>query len=177
MLDWLLDQPGDTWQDRWLASGADADGRSWRHIPVAWMAERGHDRHGCTTGFSERYSRLRRRPVRPPLNWLVAAQFRRGSLTSIMAQCRDTEAFTQIRALCSADPDVPRAAATRTTYRASLILAAKGGTVADITVGDLLELLDVEAATLITAPGATHLFYQGPAHHERLRLGYAGHSS
>ena len=26
MLDWLLDQPGDTWQDRWLASGADADG-------------------------------------------------------------------------------------------------------------------------------------------------------
>ena len=35
MLDWLLDQPGDTWQDRWLASGADADGRRWRHIPVA----------------------------------------------------------------------------------------------------------------------------------------------
>ena len=52
------------------------------------------------------------------------------------------------------------AAATRTTYRASLILAAKGGTIADITIGDLLELLDAEAATLITAPGATHLFYR-----------------
>ena len=42
MLDWLLDQPGDTWQDRWLASGADADGRRWRHIPVGWLIARGH---------------------------------------------------------------------------------------------------------------------------------------
>src|SRR6478735_2123139 len=42
MLDWLLDQPGDTWQNRWRASGADADGRYWRHIPWAWLAGRGH---------------------------------------------------------------------------------------------------------------------------------------
>ena len=161
MLDWLLDQPGDTWQDRWLASGADADGRSWRHIPVAWMAERRHDQSWMYDWFFRAlFSAFGADLIRPSLNWLVAAQFRRGSLTNIMAQCRDTEAFTQMQALCSADPDVPRAAATRTTYRASLILAAKGGTVADITVGDLLELLDVEAATLITAPGATHLFYR-----------------
>ena len=98
--------------------------------------------------------------IRPSLNWLVAAQFRRGSLTNIMAHCRDPEGFTQMQALCSADPDVSPAAATRTTYRASLILAAKGGAIADITIGDLLELLDAEAATLITAPGATHLFYR-----------------
>ena len=75
--------------------------------------------------------------VRPSLNWLVAAQFRRGSLTTIMAQCRDPEAFAQMQELCSADPDVPRAAATRTTYRASLILSAKGGTIADITIANL----------------------------------------
>ena len=37
MLDWLQDQPGDSWQDRWLATGADADGRNWRHIPVSWL--------------------------------------------------------------------------------------------------------------------------------------------
>src|SRR4029077_9003682 len=98
--------------------------------------------------------------IRPSLNWLVAVQFRRGSLTNIMAHCRDPEAFSQMQGLCSADPDVSRAAATRPTYRASLILAAKGGAIADITVGDLLELLDAEAATLVTAPGATHLFYR-----------------
>ena len=27
LLDWLADQPGQTWQERWLASGADAAGR------------------------------------------------------------------------------------------------------------------------------------------------------
>jgi len=26
MLDWLQRQPGDTWQEKWLASGADAAG-------------------------------------------------------------------------------------------------------------------------------------------------------
>ena len=30
LLDWLEDQPGDSWQDRWLASGADSAGRGWR---------------------------------------------------------------------------------------------------------------------------------------------------
>ena len=161
MLDWLLDQPGDTWQDRWLASGADADGRRWRHIPVAWLAGRGRDQLWMHDWFFRAlFTAIGADLIRPSLNWLVAAQFRRGILTSIMAGCREPEGFTQMQALCSAEPDVSPAAATRTTYRASLILAAKGGTIADITIGDLLELLDAEASTLITAPGATHLFYR-----------------
>jgi hypothetical protein len=161
MLDWLQDQPGDTWQDRWLASGADTDGRHWRHIPVEWLADRGHTQTWTRDWFFRAlFATFGADLIRPSLNWLVAAQFRRGSLTTIMAQCRDPEAFAQMQALCSADPDVPRAAATRTTYRASLILSAKGGTIADITIADLLELFDVEASTLLTAPGATHLFYR-----------------
>lgn len=160
MLDWLQDQPGDTWQDRWLASGADDDGRHWRRIPVQWLADRGHTQTWARDWFFRAlFAAFGADLVRPSLNWLVAAQFRRGSLTTIMAQCRDPEAFAQMQALCS-DPDVPRAAATRTTYRASLILSAKGGTIADITIADLLELFDVEASTLLTAPGATHLFYR-----------------
>jgi hypothetical protein len=161
MLDWLQDQPGDTWQDRWLASGANTDGRHWRHIPVQWLADRGHTQTWTRDWFFRAlFAAFGADLVRPSLNWLVAAQFRRGSLTTIMAQCRDPEAFAQMQALCSADPDIPRAAATRTTYRASLILSAKGGTIADITIADLLELFDVEASTLLTAPGATHLFYR-----------------
>ena len=161
MLDWLLDQPGDTWQDRWLASGADADGRHWRHIPMSWLTARGHGPSWAQDWFFRAlFTAFGADVIRPSLSWLVAAQFRRGSLTNIMAQCRDPDAFTQMHALCSADPDVSRAAATRTTYRAALILAAKGGAIAEITVGDLLELLDVEAATLSTAPGATHLIYR-----------------
>jgi hypothetical protein len=40
---------------------------------------------------------------------------------------------------------VSTTARTRTLRRAAVILAAKGGTLADITIGDLLELLDTEA--------------------------------
>jgi hypothetical protein len=37
VLDWLEAQPGDTWQQRWLASGADGNGRlDWRTFPVRW---------------------------------------------------------------------------------------------------------------------------------------------
>ena len=39
ILDWLEPQPGDTWQDRWQASGAER-GRpgDWRACPVRWLA-------------------------------------------------------------------------------------------------------------------------------------------
>ncbi|MET7701700.1 hypothetical protein [Streptomyces sp. NPDC005485] len=29
LLEWLQEQPGDNWQQRWLASGADAAGERW----------------------------------------------------------------------------------------------------------------------------------------------------
>ena len=37
LLDWLEDQPGRTWQERWLASGADAAGAGWRKSPARWL--------------------------------------------------------------------------------------------------------------------------------------------
>jgi hypothetical protein len=42
LLDWVEDQPGDSWQDRWLASGADTAGRGWREVPAGWL--HGRDR-------------------------------------------------------------------------------------------------------------------------------------
>ena len=37
LLDWLEDQPGASWQDRWLASGADAGNGASRQVPLAWL--------------------------------------------------------------------------------------------------------------------------------------------
>jgi len=37
LLDWLDGQSGDSWQDRWLASGADTAGVNWRRIPAQWL--------------------------------------------------------------------------------------------------------------------------------------------
>jgi hypothetical protein len=42
VLDWLEAQPGDTWQQRWLASGAGRNGREeWRAFPTRWRVVEG----------------------------------------------------------------------------------------------------------------------------------------
>jgi hypothetical protein len=41
LLDWLGAQPGGSWQARWLASGADAAGGTWRQMPERWLATSG----------------------------------------------------------------------------------------------------------------------------------------
>jgi hypothetical protein len=47
LLDWLAAQPGDTWQQRWLVSGADAMGNAqWWRPMLAWARPR-NPRAGC----------------------------------------------------------------------------------------------------------------------------------
>ena len=41
LLDWLEEQPGRTWQQRWLASGADAANERWAAGPARWLRGRG----------------------------------------------------------------------------------------------------------------------------------------
>ena len=92
---------------------------------------------------------------------------------------RQPDGFARLRALCDSDPGVAASAAARnhTLHRAAVILAAKGGVLADITIGDFLELLDTEAdvhgAARATAPPATGCCAQtgifGPAAPARLR--------
>jgi integrase len=161
LLDWLEEQPGGSWQERWLVSGADADGACWRNIPGGWLAAHGHQaqwRHDAL--FRAFLLAVAADLIRPSLSWLVAAAFRRGSLVNVLARHRDVEGFARLRELCGQDADVSDAAASRTAYRAGLILAAKGGTIGEITTGDVLELLEVEADARGTAVGATHLFYK-----------------
>lgn len=161
LLDWLEDQPGESWQQRWVASGVDTAGRSWRQIPASWLDDHGHQvrwRHDAW--FRALLLAIAADLIRPAVGWLVAVGFRRGSLVNVLARHRDAEGFARIRTLCGQDLDISTAAATRTSYRAALIVAAKGGTIGDITTGDVLELLEAEAHEHGTAVGATHLFYR-----------------
>lgn len=160
VLDWLCDLPGETWQQRWLASGIDGDGRSWRHIPTAWLRRHGQERWLDNWFFHALLLAIAADVVRPSISWLAAVGFRKGSLVTVMTECRDTEGFSRLKAVCCADPDVTTAAANRTVYRAALILAAKGGVIADVTIGDVVELFDAENTTHRTKLGATHLFYR-----------------
>lgn len=161
LLDWLADQPGETWQDRWLASGADTAGKSWRQVSSAWLQCHGHHSQHRQEALSRAVVvAIGADLIRPSLSWLAEANFRKGTLVNALAQFRDPRGFRRVRAACAADPAVSSSSAGRAIYRTALIVAAKGGSVTDITAGDVLELLDAEAAAHGTAVGATHLFYR-----------------
>jgi len=161
LLDWLAGQPGDTWQERWMASGADVAGGSWRQVTTAWLHGHGHQsQHRQEVLTRALVVAISADVIRPSLRWLAEAGFRKGILVNALAQFRDPGGFRRLRAACSADPAVSASAAGRAAYRTALIVAAKGGTVGDITTGDVLELLQAEADAHGTAVGATHLFYR-----------------
>ena len=50
MLDWLGSLPGQTWQERWIVSGAE-DSSSWRELPDRWLAGAGLTRAGSRPGY------------------------------------------------------------------------------------------------------------------------------
>ncbi|MGH3786067.1 MAG: hypothetical protein ACRDRG_05820 [Pseudonocardiaceae bacterium] len=62
-----------------------------------------------------------------------------------MALTRDAAGFARLRQVCDRDDHLPAAAGRHTLHRAAVVLGANGGTIAEVTVGDVLELLDVES--------------------------------
>ena len=161
LLGWLADQPGHTWQERWVASGADAAGAEWRELSAAWLRGGDHHaewRHGALNGAV--VVAMSADIVRPSLGWLVAGVAgKNGALVRTLERSRGPEGFARLRALCAADPAVSAATERLTVYRSALLMAAKGGTLTEITVGDVLELLDVEAGTRRVTTG-TAVFYR-----------------
>jgi len=149
VLEWLGAQPGRSWQERWAASGAGVDGRTdWRRFPFEWLKRTGRIRPGATRGpqtFGAGLALLICGDViRPDMAWLLRTYSPTHSLATEMARVRDPDGFTTLHALTQkigSGKDTCRGAVVRTAY----ILAAKGGSVRDITVGDCLELVEVSA--------------------------------
>ena len=162
VLDWLADQPGLSWQDRWLGSGADAAGATWRQLSTRWLHERGHRVPSRQSALSEALPVLISADlIRPSLHWLLAGTAGQRSLVRNLAASRDRGGFARLRALCDGDPSVLAVARNQALYRSALIVAAKGGTLADITVGDVMELFDAEDSGSRANPAVGRtLFYR-----------------
>ncbi len=93
--------PGDSWQQRWLASGAETAGTSWRQLPARWPARpalRGHAQ-GRRAGAGAGHRDL---PdiVRPSLAWLVAARLRRRAGPR-HGRIPRSSGFARLQALCA----------------------------------------------------------------------------
>jgi len=160
LLDWLAIHPGDTWQQRWLVSGADAAGNAdWWGPLLAW-ARPGDPRCGVSTSSNLRVCALMLMGadvIRPSLRWVLTPRAPQ-NLVAIMARARDPQGLGELAALCAASSAgrTMKAAALR---RAATILAVKGGTLREITVGDCLELsLAIDGRSLRANRGMA--FYQ-----------------
>jgi integrase len=148
VIEWLAAHPGQTWQERWQATGADALGNAewWR--PSLDRLQGGSMRHGSSVSVT---SNLRvslnllvcADAVRPSLHWLLTP-FAPHHLATDMARVRDKDGFAELTARCSAT-GAGSTMAKSILRRAATIMAAKGGLIADITVGDCLELEEIQA--------------------------------
>ena len=142
LLDWLEQQPGRTWQDRWLASGAEAAGRAWtdlvrREVPSLAARPAGHVRTDLLTAMR---LMLTGQVLRPGYAWLL--RYRPSVLLEEARSRIDPAGFARLRAHFDAtgrrNPQDRKEALNRITW----ILLNKGGLIRDITIGDCIELSD-----------------------------------
>ncbi|MFC7807712.1 tyrosine-type recombinase/integrase [Streptomyces olivaceus] len=157
ILRWLETFPGTAWQDRWLACPAPGqqDGSGWHDEVIEW-SRAGMSRVSRKTELSAGMLILLTLDViRPSLDWLIIRRSRR--IRELMAEFRDPKGYADLAQI--AGPDVWN---SRPGYDArgaiARILAAKGGTVRDITVGDCLEFRDAQKNFGSSARSAS-LFY------------------
>ena len=144
LLDWLEEQPGQTWQDRWLASGADDARGQWGDLPAGWLRDRGMlSKTRLELMTSSLLVVVGADIIRPSLEWLLTGG-RKRKLARNMIRARDQEGFARLARACDDDPGITPHAQKHVLFRVAVIIAAKGGTVADITIGDVLEILSAE---------------------------------
>jgi hypothetical protein len=150
ILDWLQSQPGQTWQDRWTASGIDTGGTAdgnWRGVPVRWLKETGRIAQANTTAHMTLGAGLLQLIcgdiIRPSIAWLLTTTSP-VHLATEMARVRDGDGFAAVHALGRTSV-TGNVTLTGALTRIAFIMAAKGGAVRDITVGDSLELLEISA--------------------------------
>ena len=161
LLDWLAGQPGGTWQRRWVDSGAEALGARWRQMPIAWLQARGRRSAWLPSELSSALLALIFADVvRPTLSWLVRTPSIKSELADGLSLVRDPAGFARLREHCRTSPGIAQRGARFAAQRAGVIVAAKGGTLADIVVGDVLELVDTETALLAASPRDVPAFYQ-----------------
>lgn len=159
LLDWLEDQPGQTWQERWLASGADAAGEHWAQGPAEWLRRAGkYSANRLELMTSSLLLLVGADFVRPSLGWLLTGGKKR-KLARNMIRARDPEGFEKLLLHCEQDPAIRIDAQKRIVFRTAVIIAAKGGMLADITVGDVLEILDAESGVRARANVGSTTFW------------------
>jgi hypothetical protein len=135
ILGWLQQFPGDSWQQRWNASPVAASGAEWSRMAAEWIAPTNSGVTATIVG-SGLVGLVLADVLRPSLSWQMARRARH--MQDRFPLVRDSEGFARLETLAGparwASP-----AGRRAVNDLTKIMVAKGGTLADITVGDALE--------------------------------------
>jgi hypothetical protein len=166
VLDWLELHPGQTWQQRWDATGAGRDGhRDWRvqliaELDAAGLMDQRRDYVRKVLGMGL-IQLIGGDYVRPALGWLMATSSPL-RIANEMAKVRDAHGIAELRAARMANT-VGDSTMLPAIEKVTLIMAAKGGLMRDVTVGDCLESMRV-SREVFTGPtrSSRHspVFYQ-----------------
>ena len=132
LLDWLQSQPGETWQDRWLASGADAAGFEWAGLPLGGEPSPRHRRDELTSGL---VLLVAGQAIRPTYRWLMRQ--RHALMLAEARKAIDPGGFGRLEQHAQ---DAIGWARSDALNKLTWIVICKGGLVADVTVGDCVEL-------------------------------------
>ncbi len=163
ILDWLGLHPGTTWQERWDASGASADGTAdWRDRmlddleAVGELGPQGRQVRGMLgLGMVQL---LGGDVLRPGLPWLLTTRTpTRGAAE--MGRTRGPAGIAALKQLREASV-TSRETFVPAIEHVALIMAAKGGTVADITPGDCMQLMECSRQLSARANPTGPFFYQ-----------------
>jgi hypothetical protein len=138
LLKWLATFPGDSWQDRWRASPAADNPRTWHRIAQDWVAQtrRGTRAAPLQAGL---LGLLGADAIRPTTDWIVVNTSQYFRLSII--RNRDPAGFARLAATVAENRWSSYEGYAAQTQLA-VIIAAKGGGIGDITLGDMLELVD-----------------------------------
>jgi hypothetical protein len=144
LVDWLSTFPGDTWQQRWELSGVERHpGTAWTQLPLRWLRDSGqsvsHDAEDLASGL---LMLICGDVIRPDMAWMLTRTHR--YLATAMAQIRDPAGFGRLWQLAADEPASAAADASVAATRIATLLACKGGRIADIAVGDCVELVDTQ---------------------------------
>jgi hypothetical protein len=162
VLGWLEEFPGGNWQQRWQASGAEA-APDWRDLFSGEAAGRSR----ASTGSPAPHLSIGLMVlicadvIRPGLEWLLRFAPARRGLATEMARTRDSKAFAALTQACT-EAQVGLQTSQQALTRIAVIMAAKGGQVWAVRVGDCVELLAVVAGlgTRFQGDARSPLFYQ-----------------
>jgi len=155
VLCWLSSRSGDTWQERWLSSRIEERSAAWVDKPLPWLGA--HGQRVSAQELKAGLMVLTAAEVLFPSMMFFLSRTRDPALTEAMAMYRDPGGFADIET--ATDPNLwASAAGRRAQWQIAVILAAKGGSVADITVGDCVQLRQLELG--LNATGSRrYLFY------------------